>query len=487
MKQDWQAGSCSRRQILAGTSILAASVPVMGLLLPSTVFDIAQYGAVGDGKELATRAIQSAVNDCAKAGGGIVLVPPGEYLSGAVTLRSNVTLHLSAGALIKSSANREDFGELGALIFARGERNIAITGDGILHGNHEAYIRTDENGRMRGGPTGLGAYDPEPSKSSVIEGRPRTVFMIECERVRLHGIRFVNGATWTVHTMGCRDLWIEGITIDNHLEVPNNDGMDIDHCQRVRISDCNVVAGDDAICLKTTNLATGMGPCEDIVVSNCNLTSRSSAIKLGSAGVEPIRNALFTNCTISDSNRGVAIQNRDGGVWENIVFSQMTIETRHFEAHRWGASEPIHISNLQRRKDQVGLGRLGKVRGVFFTDLICHSEAGAYFHAEPSGSIEDVVMHGVQLNIVKPRTARFGFEDLRPSYKHHGHSPLEIAGVHSVGVNGLSMRGVDVRFADNVGEGYGPALRVLDSQRVDNSGFVGESANPGVIADQLIK
>ena len=484
MKQGWQGEAFSRRQILTGTSILAASVPVMGLPVPLRFFDVTQYGAVGDGKELATTANVSAVNDCAKAGGGIVFVPPGEYLSGAVALRSNVTLHLSAGALIKASANREDFGDKGALIFARGERNIAITGDVILHGNHEAYIETDQNGRMRGGPTGLSAHDPEPSESSAIKGRPRTVFFIECERVRLHGIRFVSGATWTGHTMGCRDLWIEGIAIDNHLEVPNNDGMDIDHCQRVRISDCNIIAGDDAICLKTTNRATGLGPCEDVVVSNCNLTSRSSAIKLGSAGFEPIRNALSTNRTISDSNRGVAIQNRDGGVWENFVFSEMTIETRHFDAHRWGASEPIHISNLQRKNDQAGLG---KDRGVFFTDLICHSEAGAYFQADPSGSIEDVVMNGVHLNIVKPRTERFGFEDLRPSYKHHGHSPLEIAGVHSVGVNGLSMRGVDVRFADNIGKGHGPALRVKDSQRVDSSGFIGESANPGVIADQLIE
>ena len=96
-------------------------------------------------------------------------------------------------------------------------------------------------------------------------------------------------------------------------------------------------------------------------------------------------------------------------------------------------------------------------------------------------------MHGVHINIVKPRTERFGYEDLRPSYKHHGPSPLIIAGGHSVGVNALSMRGVDVRFAENIGRGYGPALRVKDSQRVDASGFIGESASPGVIADQLIE
>ena len=470
----------SRRTMLAGATMFAASVPMLGLAaaLPMVAFDITTFGAVGDGKTLSTTAIQSAVDACAKTGGGVVLVPPGQYASGAIALRSNVTLHLSAGSVIKSSANRDDFGDMGALIFAKGERNIAVTGSGILHGNHESYVKVDEHGRLRGGPTGMGAYDPEPSKGSAKHGRPRTVFFIECQRVQLNGIRFVNGATWTVHMMGCRDLWIEGVTIDNDLNVPNNDGMDIDHCSRVRISNCDITAGDDALCFKTSNRATGLGPCEDIVVTNCNLTSHSSAIKLGSAGFEPIRNLICSNCTITDSNRGVAIQNRDGGVWENIMFSQMTIETRHFAAERWGASEPIHISNLQRKQDQA---TQGKVKGVFFTDLICNSEAGAYLFADPTGSIEDIVMRDVSLTITKPRSNRYGFSDLRPSYKYREPTQIQIAGVHATGVNGLAMSGVDVRFSDNLGKGYGSALRVRDSQRVESTGVTGQSARPGTI------
>ena len=116
------------------------------------------------------------MNDRAKAGGGVVYVPPGEYIPGAVKLRSNVTLYLAAGAVMRSSAKREDFGEAGALIFAKGEKNIAVTGNGILHDNHEAYVRREKNGRLRGGPTGMGAYDPEPSRGSATGGRPRTVF-----------------------------------------------------------------------------------------------------------------------------------------------------------------------------------------------------------------------------------------------------------------------------------------------------------------------
>ena len=484
MKQFLQQESFSRRQILMGTSVLAASLPLVGVAAQTPIYDVTDFGASGEGKKTVTTEIQAAVNACAKAGGGVVYIPPGEYVSGAIALRTNVTLHLASGAVLRSSANRDDFGEMGALIFARGEKNIAVTGNGILHGNHEAYVRRDENGRLRGGPTGMGAHDPEPSRGSATDGRPRTVFFIECERVRLQDVLFKNGATWTVHMMGCRNVRIEGVTIDNHLEVPNNDGMDIDHCQQVRIANCNISAGDDAICLKTTNRATGLGPCEDILVTNCNLVSRSSAIKLGSAGHEPIRDALFTNCTISNSNRGVAIQNRDGGTWENIMFSHMTIETRHMESHRWGASEPIHVSNLQRSKKQSGLG---KVRGVYFTDLVCHSEAGAYFYADPLGSIEDVVMNNVHLNIVPPRSDRFGFEDLRPSYIHRKPSPIEIAGVNAAGVNGLVMHGVNVRFAEAIGKGYGPALKVVDSRNVNRTGFSGKSAHPGVIPDQVVE
>ena len=473
----------TKRQFLISSTCFGLWAPVSHAAKPFLHYNITDFGAEPNTDKLMTRAIQATIEACARAGGGVVLVPPGRYMSGGLKLRSNVTLYLSAGATIKASANRTDFHDTDALIFAKGERNIGIAGEGTLDGHQDAYLRRDENGRLRGGPTGLGGpYDPEPRRSSRTKGRPRIIFLVDCDRVRIRDILLTNAATWTAHLMACRNMIIDGVTIDNDLDVPNNDGFDIDHCRHVRVSNCTIQTGDDAICFKTTNEHPEYGPCEDIVVTNCTLMSQSSAVKLGSAGSEPIRNIVVSNCTITDSNRGVAIQNRDGALWENIIFSDMTINTRHFSPDRWGSAEPIYATNLQRTADQRSMGN---IRGVFFKDIICHSEAGAYLYGDPVGSVEDIVMDNVLLNIVAPHSERFGFDDLRPSYKVKGARPIEIAGITAHGLSGLQLNNVDVRFARDIVKGYGPALRISDSTRVNSSGLRGTSAFPGIIPDTI--
>ena len=453
-------GTLSRRQVLAGTSLMAVSA-----CAPHPVFDVTEFGADHTASTLSTAAIQSAIDACARAGGGLVYLPAGEYRSGTLVLRSNVSMYLEAGAMLKSSSDRQDFAEFGALVYAEGATNVGVGGSGTLHGNHEAYVWLDDDGRYRGGPTGMGKHDPEPRASSSIRGRPRTIMFVDCERVSLRDVHLKDGATWTVHLLGCRDVLLDGLSIDNNLHIPNNDAVDIDHCQRVRVSNCDISAGDDALCFKTTAPATGMGPCEDIVVSNCNLRSRSSAIKLGSAGLEPIRNLLVSNCTIRDSNRGITVQNRDGGVWEDLIFSQLIIETRHFEWHRWGASEPVHVSNLQRVQGQQAGD--GCVRGVVFRDLICRSEAGAHLYADPVGSVTDVSLRNVRIHLLPPRGERHGFQDLRPSYKHKQQTPLPLSGINATGVHGLSLQDLDIRFDTNAG---GRKLRLeKTTQRSDSS------------------
>ena len=475
----------SKRNFMTGAA-------VAGLMLPSAcisikeqlLFNVLDFGAVNNSSKDSTAAFQSAIDSCAKYGGGIVTVPPGQYVSGGLFLRSNVTLYLNAGAILKASANRADFHATDALLFAEGERNIAVAGPGLLDGHQIAYMRVDENGVIRGGPTGLGGpHDPEPREASKLEGRPRIIFLVDCQRVRLDNVEIQNAATWTVHLLACRDVEIEKVTINNDLNVPNNDGFDIDHCKSVRISNCNIRTGDDALCFKSTNRAPEYGGCEDIVVTNCNLTSRSSAIKLGSAGSQPIRNLIVSNCTISDSNRGVAIQNRDGAIWENIMFSQMTIETRHFTPDRWGASEPIYITNLQRLSDQE---RSGLVRNVMVKDLICTSEAGAYLRGDPFGSVESVTMSNISIQIVPPRGDRYGVEDLRPSYRFRRPSPLPIAGINAFGVSGLLLDQVDVSFAPGLKDGYSAALYLDNCENVDHRSFKGTSQTPGQIPNIVI-
>ncbi len=122
-------------------------------------------------------------------------------------------------------------------------------------------------------------------------------------------------------------MYVEGISILNDLRGPNCDGIDVDHCRRVRIANYNIQAGDDCIILKTSRNFTRYGPCEDITVTGCTLTSSSAGIKIEPEGPETIRNATITSCVISHSNRGVCLLNRDGALIEDLVFSDLVITT----------------------------------------------------------------------------------------------------------------------------------------------------------------
>ena len=117
-----------------------------------------------------------------------------------------------------------------------------------------------------------------------------------------------NSAYWTVHLIGCNDVSIDGISILNNLKIRNGDGIDVDHSKNVRIANCHIESGDDCICLKNRREFEEYGSCEDIVVTNCTMVSRSCAFKIGSENMDKINNVLFNNCIIKNSNRGIGIQ-----------------------------------------------------------------------------------------------------------------------------------------------------------------------------------
>jgi polygalacturonase len=157
-----------------------------------------------------------------------------------------------------------------------------------------------------------------------------------------------DGAYWTLHPIGCTNILIDGITIDSDLKIPNCDGIDPDRCQDVRIANCSITCADDCIVLKTTKYFPQYGPCERITVTNCNLVSTSAALKIGTESVADFRDVIFTNCTITRSSRGIALQLRDQGSIDGVIISNVVIETRLFEDHWWGKAEPIYITALPR-------------------------------------------------------------------------------------------------------------------------------------------
>ena len=276
------------------------------------IFSIKDYGAVGDGKTLNTQAIQSAI-DCVWAlGGGTVFVPSGVYLTGSIWLKDNVNLYLDAGAVIKGSPNINDYcaadccpqneAEIGwgdymsggHLILGVNVSNVSITGRGRIDGNSDAFM-LDENGKLW-------------SEKSKIPNRPgQMIWFVDSQDIMVKDVEIADSPYWSLFILNCDRVWIDGCYVHTRRKdyhTFNGDGIDIDRCRYVTISNCRIDTSDDCITLRASAAHKLANPqdCEWVTVTNCNLSSSCNAIRLG-VGEGNIHDAVFSNLTISDTKQ----------------------------------------------------------------------------------------------------------------------------------------------------------------------------------------
>ncbi len=237
------------------------------------------------------------------------------------------------------------------------------------------------------------------------------LFLEHVQHLTLREVTLTGSAFWTTHLVGCEDVLIDGIRILNNLKLANCDGIDPDHCRNVRIVNCHIECADDCIVFKNTAGSMKYGPCENILVSNCTLTSTSAAIKFGTESEALFRNIIVQNCIISRSNRGISMQLRDKGSIENVTFSNIHIDTRQFSSdHWWGKAEPIAITALKRKEE----AEIGHIRNVTFENISCNSENGILIYGENERNISDIYFSNVALNLTKKTDWPKGTLDLRP-------------------------------------------------------------------------
>jgi len=285
-----------------------------------TVFNVRDFGAQGDGRDFDTEVIQKALDACGQAGGGVVRIPAGIYLSKPLTLHSRTTLQLDEGAILRATDNPEDFSNSGgggavrAFINGSNLTNVAITGKGVIDGNGASWW----------GP----AREAKRLQQAETRRRPRLVVFSRCVGVSVRDVTLENSPSFHLVPSDCENVEIEGVTIRAPADSPNTDAIDPSACRNVRIANCVLDTGDDNIAIKSghADRAHPNAAVEHIVVTNC-VFLHGHGMSIGSETLGGVRDLRVENCTFNGTVNGIRIKSsrERGGVVENLVYRDITM------------------------------------------------------------------------------------------------------------------------------------------------------------------
>jgi len=417
-------------RILIGLLWLLIAGPVLGA---ETVYDVRDFGAKPDGKTLCTNSIQRAIDKCAADGGGTVYLGPGTFLSGTIYMKSGVTLKLDPACTLLGSKNLKDYPETiqafrsytdnytnKSLIYGEKLEKIAIIGSGIIDGQGASF---------------KGPYMV----------RPYMIRFIQCRNVTVKDVTIKNSPMWVQHYLACDNVRISGITVRSIVNA-NNDGIDIDSCERVIISDCNILSGDDAIVLKSTSARV----CRNVVVSNCVLSTRCNALKMGTESNGGFENIVMTGCSIYDTRlAGIALEIVDGGTMDRVIVSNITM-------NNIGAPIFVRLGNRARpfKKDMEKPG-IGIMRNITISNIEATgaNATGCAISGLPQAKIENLTLSNIRLSFAgggtKEDADRAAPEkpDAYPEYSMFGRR-LPAYGFYCRHVKGLKLLNVQLQLAN---------------------------------------
>lgn len=407
--------------------------------LQAREFKVTDFGAIPDTSKLSTQAFQKAINECAKTGGKVV-VPAGIYKTGTLYLRSNVTIHFEKGATLYGSPHLKDYPENSpdyiyyrkgsikrALIYAENCTDIAIEGEGTINGQGEHFRVTDSK------------------KLDSYSVRPYVFWMVLCKNIHIEGMKLRNSALWMQHYLACENLYVHNIDVFNHCN-KNNDMIDIDGCKDVRISDCIGDTDDDGITMKTTSGK----PNENVVVTNCILSSHCNALKMGTESVSGFKNVTISNIVIRPSkvtgksiggtpngHTGIALESVDGGEIQAVLINNIRID---------GPDCPIFLKLGNRARpyfENQKIDKPGTFHDISISNIIATgaNDIGCSVTGIPGYQVKDIRLQNINIEF-KGGGAIQDFEREIPE-KEKSYPEYDMFGA-------LSSYGFFIRHAENI-------------------------------------
>jgi polygalacturonase len=419
-------------------------------------FNVRGYGAVGDGHTLDSPAIQSAIDACAAGGGGTVYLPAGQYLSGSLFLRNNISLYLDSGAVILGSENLDDYPIMDSrwegrhqdthapLIGGQSLDNISVRGRGTLNGRGAVWWKAKLDG-------------------TLAHPRPRLISFSDCTNVLIEGLTAINSPSWTINPVHCQNVNVRGVTIINPADSPNTDGINPDSCRLVRISDCYISVGDDCITIKSGTeheRPDRFAPCRDITITNSTLERGHGGVVIGSETSGGVKNVVISNCVFINTDRGIRIKTRRGrgGTIEDIRVSNLIMDgvlcpfTMNLYYHI-GQIGNLNVSDKNPHPVSDGTPRLRRIHFSHITAREVKHAAG-FLYGLAEMPLEDISFRDVSISISEE--ADSGYPDMAD----------DIPSMSQAGFFIRNARRLHLEHVEVVGQ-RGPAFDIEDSTEVE--------------------
>lgn len=424
-------------------------------------FSINKFGAVPDGNTLNTKSINDAIDACNKKGGGVVLVPSGLWLSGPIVIKSNVNLHLTAGATILFTKDKNEYplvkGNWEGIpqmrnqspVSATGATNIAITGKGIIDGNGDVWrqVRKDKlnetqwkklvasggivsedqkswypsaqflkGSRLQNNPGGISSEKDAAFYESIKDFlRPNLVVLTNCKYILLEGVTFQNSPAWCLHPLMSEHLTLRNVSVKNPWYAQNGDGIDAESCKNVLIENSVFDVGDDALCMKSGRDAEGRKrgmPIENVIIRGCTVYAAHGGFVIGSEMSGGARNIYVSNCTFIGTDIGLRFKTTRGrgGIVENIFVKDIYMKDIPAEAILFDmyymAKDPVVLAGEKRELPKVEFKTVDETtpqfRNIQISNVYCNgAEKGIFIRGLPEMHVKDIVLENMVLQAKK--------------------------------------------------------------------------------------